>query len=97
MLSCAAWAIGRTMLNRGRLPKARLAFEEQFRLGKAGGHIWAMMGGLTYQSQVSQAQGQLQQAHAILQEALAEANRQGAAAGASLPGWMSTWRMCFTI
>jgi LuxR family maltose regulon positive regulatory protein len=78
MLSCAEWAIGRTNLNQGRLSEARPAFEEQARLGKAGGNLWALLGGMTYQAQVLQAQGQLMQARALLQEALAETSRQGA-------------------
>ena len=66
------------MLTQGHLPEASLAFEEQFRLGRAMGNPWSMMAGHTYKAQVLHAQGQLHQARAILDETLTDASQQGA-------------------
>jgi LuxR family transcriptional regulator, maltose regulon positive regulatory protein len=76
--SLVAWATGRTLQTQGRLTEARLAFEEHVRLGRAMGHIWALLAGLTALAQVLLVQGQLPQARALLEEALAEASQQGA-------------------
>ena len=51
------------------LPDARLAFEEHVRLGRATGHIWALLAGLTSLARVVQAQGQLPQARERLTRA----------------------------
>jgi LuxR family transcriptional regulator, maltose regulon positive regulatory protein len=75
--SVVAWAFGETMFTQGHLPEARLAFEEQHRLGRAMGNPWSMVAGHTYMAQVLQAQGQLHQARAILEETLAKASQQG--------------------
>jgi LuxR family maltose regulon positive regulatory protein len=75
--SVVAWAFGDTMLTQGHLPEARLAFEEQFRQGHAMGNPWSMVAGQTYMAQVLRAQGQLQQARAVLDDTLAEASQQG--------------------
>ena len=76
--SVVAWAFGETMFTQGHLPEASLAFEEQFRLGRAMGNPWSMVAGHSYKAQVLDAQGQLQQARAILDETLTEASQQGA-------------------
>jgi LuxR family maltose regulon positive regulatory protein len=76
--AAAAWALGYTMFTQGHLPEARLAFEEQIRLGRSMGNTWTLLAGLTYLAQVLQAQGQLPQARALLEDALAEASQQGA-------------------
>jgi LuxR family maltose regulon positive regulatory protein len=76
--AAAAWALGYTRFTQGRLPEARLAFEEQIRLGRSMGNTWTLLAGLTYLAQVLQAQGQLPQARALLEDAVAEASRQGA-------------------
>jgi LuxR family transcriptional regulator, maltose regulon positive regulatory protein len=76
--SLVAWATGRIMITQGRLPEARLAFEEQIRLGWAMHLIWTWLAGCTYLAQVLQAQGQLQQARTVLEKALVDAAQEGA-------------------
>lgn len=75
--SLVAWALGNTLLTQGRLPEARLAFEEYARLGRAMGNHWTLLAGQTLLAQVLQTQGQLPRARALLEETLAEASQQG--------------------
>ena len=75
--SLVAWALGNTLLTQGRLPEARLAFEEHIRLGRAMGNHWTLLAGQTLLAQVLQNQGQLPRARALLEETLAEASQQG--------------------
>jgi LuxR family maltose regulon positive regulatory protein len=74
----AAWALGYALHSQGHLPEACAAFEEMIQLGRAMDHTWALLAGRTYLAQVWQAQGQLPQARALLEDALAEASQQGA-------------------
>ena len=76
--SLVAWALGKINQNKGYLSEARLAFEEQFRLGRNMGNTWTQLAGQTYLAQVLQDQGQLSKARALLEESLTEANHQGA-------------------
>ena len=76
--SLVAWALGKIMQNKGRLVEARLAFEDQFRLGRDMGNTWTQLAGQTYVAQVLQNQGQLSQARVLLENALSEATKQGA-------------------
>jgi LuxR family maltose regulon positive regulatory protein len=87
--SMVAWAVGRTTQTQGRLGEARLAFEEHVRLGRATGHIWALLAGLTALARVLHAQGLLAQARDLLEEALAEAGREGAA-NRGFMAWVET-------
>jgi ATP/maltotriose-dependent transcriptional regulator MalT len=75
--SLVAWALGNTLLTQGRLPEARLAFEEHTRLGRAMSNHWTLLAGQTLLAQVLQSQGQLPRARALLEETLAEASQQG--------------------
>ena len=60
------------------MEEARVAFEEQIRLGRAMGNIWTLVTGLTDLGHVLRTQGQLRQARMLFEEALNEANQQGA-------------------
>lgn len=76
--AAAAWALGYGLRSQGRLPEARLAFEEQIRLGRSIGNIWTLVTGLTDLAQVLRSQGQLRQARVLFEKALSEAGQQGA-------------------
>ena len=76
--SLIAWALGKIMQNKGQLSEARSAFENQFRLGRDMRNTWTQLAGQTYVAQILQSQGQLFQARVILENALAEASKQGA-------------------
>jgi LuxR family maltose regulon positive regulatory protein len=76
--SLVAWAFGRIMQMEGNLSEARNAFEEDIRLGRLMGNTWTLLAAQTHLAAVMQTQGLLFQARAVLTEALAEANRQGA-------------------
>jgi LuxR family maltose regulon positive regulatory protein len=76
--SSAAWAIGYARWSQGSLPEAKLAFEEQIRLGRAMHNIWTVVAGVNYLAQVLRTQGELLQARALYEAALSEASQEGA-------------------
>jgi LuxR family transcriptional regulator, maltose regulon positive regulatory protein len=84
-----AWSVGRTLQNQGRLSEARLAFEEHVRLGRASRHIWGFLAGMTALARALQCQGQLTEARALLDDALAEAAKEGAR-GRGFIAWVNT-------
>ncbi len=73
-----AWVLGNSMLTYGRLPEARQALEEQVRLSRTMDDLMVLVVGLSYLAEVLRYQGQLRQARARLEQALAEASRHGA-------------------
>jgi LuxR family maltose regulon positive regulatory protein len=77
--AAAAWALGYALHSQGHLSEAHSAFEEQIQLGRAMSNTATLMIGLADLAWVLRDQGEIRQARALLEEALAEASQKGRA------------------
>jgi LuxR family maltose regulon positive regulatory protein len=76
--AAACWALGYARRSLGDPDAARLCFAEQVRLARAMGNVWTLVTGLTDLALTLRTQGELDQARAVLEEALHAAGEQGA-------------------